>query len=104
IEVQAPGLADPLAHAELGPAARSTIFVVPPGLRSPYSQQYNFSWEAPAHSRWKLQLGYVGSRPQKLFMMWFTNPAIPAGDIRTDTVNLRRPDARHFEVRRVENG
>jgi hypothetical protein len=104
IEVQAPGLADPLAHADLGPAARSTIFVVPPGLRSPYSQQYNFSWEAPAHSAWRLQLGYVGSRTQKLFMMWFTNRALPIGDIRTDTVNLRRPDARYFEVRRVENG
>jgi len=104
IEVNAPNLVDPLANADRGPTARSTIFDVPPGLRSPYSQQYNFSWEAPTRSAWKLQLGYVGSRTQKLFMMWFTNRALPIGDIRTDTVNQRRPDSRYFEVRRVENG
>ncbi|HTM49752.1 MAG TPA: hypothetical protein VL285_13750 [Bryobacteraceae bacterium] len=107
IEAQAPYLPDPLQNAERGPTARATLFLVPPGLRSPYSQQYNFSWEASPAGSWKLQLGYVGSRTQKLFMMWFTNRALavddPAQQI-TNTINLRRPDARYFEVRRVENG
>jgi hypothetical protein len=105
VEVQAPALANPFANADLGPSARSTIFEVPPGLRTPYSHQYNFSWEAPSSSAWKLQLGYVGSRTQKLFMVWFNNRAIPVAGIpqTTGTINQRRPDPNHFEVRRVEN-
>src|SRR5205807_7785200 len=73
---------------------------------SPYSHQYNFSWEAPTNSAWKLQLGYVGSRTQTLFMMWYTNRAVPVDGIpqTTATINLRRPDAGHFEIRRVGNG
>src|SRR6266550_7471162 len=37
LEVQAPSLANPLAYVDLGPMARSTIFVVPPSMVSPYS-------------------------------------------------------------------
>ncbi|MEO7653651.1 MAG: TonB-dependent receptor, partial [Bryobacteraceae bacterium] len=105
IEVQAPNLVNPLRDADLRPTARSTIFVVPPTLRTPYSHQYNFSWEAPTGTKWKLQLGYVGSRTQKLLMMWFTNRPldIPGIPLTTETINLRRPDPNHFEVRRVEN-
>ena len=105
LEVQAPLLVNPLANADLGPTARSTIFVVPPDLVSPYSHQYNFSWDVSTITAWKLQVGYVGSRTQKLPMIWFTNRAIPVDGIPqiTDTINLRRPDASHFEIRRVEN-
>jgi hypothetical protein len=105
LEVQAANLVNPFAGADLGPNARSTIFQVPSTLRVPYSQQYNFTWEAPSNSGWKLQLEYVGSRTQKLFLVWFNNRAVPVAGVplATDTINLRRPDLNHFEVRRVEN-
>src|SRR5262249_53317629 len=100
LEVQVPELANPLAHADLGPTARSTIFEVPPTLRSPYSHQYNFTWDIAPGSAWKLQLGYVGSRTAKLFMIWFNNRAAPAPGIDTtiDTIELRRPNKQHFEI------
>jgi len=105
LEVQAPELANPLGRADLGPMARSTIFDVPPSMRSPYSHQYNFTWDVSPGAPWKLQLGYVGSRTAKLLMIWFNNRAVPLPGVDTtvNTIQLRRPDQRHFEVRRVEN-
>jgi hypothetical protein len=105
LEVQAPALANPLAHADLSPTARSTIFVVPPNLVSPYSHQYNFSWDLSTSSAWKLQLGYVGSRTEKLLMIWFNNRAVPVPGIpqTIDTIEARRPDQNHFEIRQVKN-
>ena len=105
VEIQAPPLANPLAHVDLSPTARDTIFVVPPNLVSPYSHQYNFSWDLSASAAWKLQLGYVGSRTEKLLMIWFDNRAVPVPGIAqtVDTVEQRRPDLSHFEIRRVEN-
>src|SRR5262249_33073706 len=78
---------------------------VPSHLVSPYSQQYNFSWDLSASTAWKLQLGYVGSRTEKLFMIWFTNRAasIPGIPQATDTIESRRANQSHFEIRRVEN-
>ncbi|MGH9662512.1 MAG: hypothetical protein ACRD96_28445, partial [Bryobacteraceae bacterium] len=106
VEVQTPILADPLRHADLSPNARSTLYDVPRNLRSPYSHQYNASWEFPAAAKWKVQLGYVGSRTHKLFMMWHTNRARPVAGIAqtTATINDRRPNPDRFEIRRVENG
>jgi hypothetical protein len=108
LEIHTPNLADPLGSltpADLDPGARSTIFDISPGLVAPYSQQYNITWEPFQLSNWKLQLGYVGSRTWQLFMMWHTNRAVPVAGIAltTDTVNERRPNPRHFEIRRVLN-
>ncbi|MGH9720420.1 MAG: hypothetical protein ACRD8O_09420 [Bryobacteraceae bacterium] len=105
VEVQAPGLVDPLRGSGLGPGARHTLFEVPSNLRTPYSHQYNFSWETPAWGTSKVQLGYAGSRSHKLLMMWHTNRAVPVAGIpqTTATINLRRPDPAHFDVRRVSN-
>jgi len=105
LEAQAPELANPLARADLGPTARSTIFDVPPTLRSPYSHQYNFTWDVAPGSAWKVQLGYVGSRTAKLMMIWFNNRAVPLPGVETtvNTIQLRRPNQQHFEIRRVEN-
>lgn len=107
-EIRAPDLADPrgrLGPADLGPGARSTIFVIPRDLVTPYSHQYNFSWEPFSLQNWKLQVGYVGSRSLKLLMQWRTNRAIPVPGTpqTTATINDRRPDPRHFEVRDVVN-
>jgi hypothetical protein len=106
VEVQAPSLVNPLAGNDLNPAtARSTVFEVPSNLVSPYSHEYNFSWDVSASAKWKLQLGYVGSRTLKLFMVWFDNRAVPVPGVPqvVDTIEARRPDQTHYEIRQVEN-
>ncbi len=108
LEIHTPNLANPYADltpADLDPGARSTIYDISPHLVAPYSQQYNFTWEPFHLTNWKLQLGYVGSRTWQLFMLWHTNRARPVDGIAltTDTVNERRPDTTHFEIRRVLN-
>lgn len=104
LEAQNPSLLDPLRGVDLSPTARATVFVVPRNLQAAYSHQYNLSWETRFHD-WRLQLGYVGSRTHKLFMMWYTNRAIPVAGIpqTTATINLRRPDPKFFEIRQVLN-
>ncbi|MBI3684034.1 MAG: hypothetical protein HY235_26985 [Acidobacteria bacterium] len=105
IEAQAPDLVDPLAGSVISPDGRSTIFVVPAGLKAPYSHQYNFSWEASLPKNWVVQLGYAGSRTHKLLMLWHLNRAVPAAGLAqtTATINDRRPDPRYFDMRTVEN-
>jgi hypothetical protein len=105
-EVQTPGLVNPLAGVDTGPGARSTIYDIAPNLVTPYEHQYNFSWEPLRSTNWKLQLGYVGSRSHKLLIFWPANRAVPVPGIdqTTATVNLRRPDPTHYEIRKVLNG
>lgn len=105
IEVVAPDLLDPLRGVVVSPDGRSTVFVLPRGLRTPYSHQYNFSWDAALRNQWRVQLGWVGSRTHKLLMLWHRNRAVPVPGIpqTTATVNDRRPDPRYFELRSVEN-
>lgn len=105
IEVQAPFFLQPLRGADIGPAGRATLFQVPSNLRSPYSYQYNLSWETEFHANWRVQLGYVGSRTHKLPLLNHYNRAVavPGIPFNTNTLTERRPDARYFEVRRVEN-
>lgn len=109
IELHGPSLTDPLgalSASDFGPGARAAIFELDPLLTAPYSHQYNFTFEPVLARNWKLQVGYVGSRTHRLLMMWYTNRARPVPGIpqTNDTVNSRRPDARHFDVRRVVNG
>ncbi|MFB3827744.1 MAG: hypothetical protein ACE15B_13315 [Bryobacteraceae bacterium] len=103
LEIHNPDLKDPLAGADLNPGARSTIFVIPPDLSTPYSLQYNFSWEPTLAADWNLQLGYVGSRSNRLLFLHHTNRAraVPGIERTNGTVNLRRADPDHFDIRRV---
>jgi hypothetical protein len=106
IEVQAPpSLLYPLEDTYLGPGARHTQFDVPQNLESPYTHQYTFLWEPLEGRRWSIQLGYVGSRTHKLFMMWFANRALPVPGIpqTTATITDRRPDPRYYELREARN-
>jgi hypothetical protein len=106
VEVQAPpSLLTPLQNAYLGPGARHTQFDVPPNLESPYSHQYTFQWEPVQGKPWSILLGYTGSRSYKLFMMWFTNRAVPVPGIlqTTATITERRPDPLYFELREARN-
>jgi hypothetical protein len=104
-EVTTPDLLEPLKGFVFDQNSRSTIFALAGNLCTPYSHLYSFSWELEPHSEWRLQLGYTGSRSHKLFMMWHTNRAVPVAGIplTTTTINDRRPDPTHFEIRRVEN-
>jgi hypothetical protein len=109
IEIQAPSLVNLLAGltaADLGLQTRTTLFEISPNLSTPYSHQYNFSWEPFSSSRWKLQLGYVGSRSHKILMLWTENRAVPVQGIpqTTQTIEERRPDPRFYDIRRVLNG
>ncbi len=90
---------------DVDPNARSTIFVFPPNLVAPYSQQYNFSWEPGISDEWKLQLGYVGSRSIGLFMRVYGNRAgrVPGIEPLSTTVNARRPNQDHFDIRTIAN-
>jgi hypothetical protein len=105
LEIHNPNLKDPLADADIRPGARSTIFALPSNLATPYSHQYNFTWEPAVSKRWKLQLGYVGSRSNRLLLMYYNNRAQPVPGIpqTNETVDLRRPDVNHFDVRTVTN-
>ena len=109
IDIPVPDLANPLAgldESDLSPDSRSNIRVLDPELASPYSHQYNFSWELKPFNDWTVELGYVGSRSHKLLMAWYLNRARPVEGIEqiSQTVNERRPDPRFFEVLRVLNG
>jgi hypothetical protein len=105
LEIHNPDLRDPLAGADIRPGARSTVFAIPSNLSTPYSHQYNFTWEPVIATRWKLQLGYVGSRSEGLLLMLYNNRAQPVAGISqtNETVDDRRPDVTHFDVRTVTN-
>ena len=109
IDIRAPDLANPLAgfdESDLSPGARSNIRVLDPELASPYSHQYNFSWELRAFNDWNVELGYVGSRSHKLLAAWYLNRARQVEGVPrlSENVNERRPDQRFFEVLRILNG
>lgn len=105
IVVMAPKLSDPLAGG-INPDAKGNIYALDPELATPYSYQYNASWEPAFSSKWRLQLGYVGSRSHKLLLMWYQNRAQPVEGIpqTTATINQRRPDQRFADYRWVLNG
>jgi hypothetical protein len=105
IEVPAPTLLNPLAGADLGPGAQHSQFDVPRNLESPYTHEYNFTWDPLPGRRWNLELSYIGSRSHKLFLMWYANRAVPVPGIpqTTATVTQRRPDPRYFELREARN-
>jgi hypothetical protein len=106
--VGAPDLRNPLGGltlADIGPGFRAGVFDVSPNMSTPYSHQYNFSWERDFGRHVKMQLGYVGSRTHKLFQMWFDNRArvVPGIPQSTATINQRRPDPSRLEVLRLLN-
>ena len=107
IEVQAPNsLLDPLQGISIGPNTRTTAFDLPRNTVAPYSHQYNFSWERSLGRNVNVQLGYVGSRTHKILMLWTTNRASPVTGIpqTTKTIESRRADQSHYEIRRIVNG
>ncbi|MBI3679767.1 MAG: hypothetical protein HY235_05160 [Acidobacteria bacterium] len=105
IVVPSPNVLNPFSGPQLS-SSRPTTYVLDDRLATPYSHQYNFSWEPPPWRQWRLQLGYAGSRSHKLLLMWYLNRAHPVEGIpqTSATVNERRVDPRFAEIRRVING
>jgi len=102
VGTQAPDLTNPLAGlsaADLSGLGRTIRFDLDPELATPYSYQYNMSWENEFARGWRLQVGYVGSRTHKLFQTFQTNRAryVPGIEFTTATTNLRRPDQNLFQ-------
>jgi hypothetical protein len=87
-----------------GVLAPPNLYLLDPHLRVPYVHQYSFAWELGV--KWRLTLGYVGSRQHKLLTMWFENRGdfSTVYDMVTATVNERRRDPNFAERRRVING
>ena len=78
--VQTPDLTNPFGGLKQGgemPDVRGNLYLMDPELATPYSQQYNFSWEPDLSRNWRVQLGYVGSRSNKLLVMWYLNRGQP---------------------------
>jgi hypothetical protein len=108
VDIPAPDLADPLhglRFEDLDPHGRSTFIEVSPTLRTPYSHQYNFSWEFEPASQWRVQLGYVGSRSHRLIETSFLNRAQPIDGVplTSATISERRPDQTLFEHLLIQN-
>jgi hypothetical protein len=84
---------------------RGTLYAFSNDLVSPYSNLYGLSWERALSQQWSLQLGWVGSRTNKLLLHWYENRAriVPGIPTTTATINDRRPDPRYLDVRRVVN-
>ncbi|MDX1982684.1 MAG: hypothetical protein SFV51_20605 [Bryobacteraceae bacterium] len=87
------------------PGLLSGEFLISPDMVTPYSHQYNISWEPELRGEWRVQLAYVGSRAMKLFQMWFENRAQPVAGVPqiSATINQRRPDPTKLEVFRLLN-
>lgn len=105
----APDFLNPLGDLDrdnLDFTGRSTFFDLSPDLATPYSHQYNLSWERPVFADWRVQLGYIGSRSWKLLTLWYFNRARPVEGIpqTTATANERRPNQDFFDIRRTLNG
>ena len=109
LSVAAPDIVNPLkafSAADLAGKGRSVGFDIDPKLATPYSYQYNMSWENEVFRGWKLQLGYVGSRTHKLFQTYQRNRAVfvPGLAFNTKTTNDRRPDPHSFQRFFTTNG
>lgn len=108
VRVQAPNLLDPLGHLgpeDFDPGAQAEVYFLDPNLCTPYSHQYNFSWERTVGKGALVRLGYVGSRSHKLLSTWFLNRGQPVEGMpqTTNTLNLRRADQRYFDLRLPTN-
>lgn len=99
-----PNLVDPLAGVSQEDL-RGALYRLSPDLATPYSQQYNFSWEAQPASWASLQLGYVGSRSVKLLHMLETNRArvVPGVEQTTATINERRANPDFADFKEITN-
>lgn len=108
VRVQAPNFLNPLGSFDptrLDPNAQAEVYFLDPNLCTPYSHQYNFSWERSLPANALLRVGYVGSRTHKLLSTWFLNRGQPREGIpqTSATTNIRRADQRYYDLRYPTN-
>jgi hypothetical protein len=106
VQVQNPLLVDPLRGVDLTSTnGRVSPTVLSPDITSPYSYQYNLLIEKRVHERSNVRLGYLGSRSFKLINAYTTNRGdpVPGIPLTLETVDIRRPDQRYYEVKEVLN-
>jgi hypothetical protein len=89
-----------------GEIGKPTVYALDPELATPYSYQYNLSWEPEWNKKARLQFGYVGSRSHKLLVLWYLNRAHPVAGIETitRTIPQRRPNQDIADYRLTVNG
>lgn len=104
IAVPAPDLLDPLRADPR--KVKGNIYALDPELATPYSYQYNASWERELGGLGRLEAGYVSSRSHRLLIMWYRNRGqpVPGIPLTTATINDRRPDPSIADLRWVLNG
>jgi hypothetical protein len=85
---------------------RAFLTTLDPHLVLPYSHQYNFSWERELRGHWHVQLGYVGSRTNKLIQTRSINRGliVPGMTLSEANVDQRRPDQNYSSIRNIWNG
>lgn len=106
IQIQTPDVLDPLRNVNRNdPNIRNSPTFFSSDLVSPYAHQYNLSLERKFGQAF-VRVGYFGSRAFKLMNMFIENRAEPVPGIpyTTQTVDLRRPDPRYYDVKTVVNG
>jgi hypothetical protein len=109
LNVNTDNLVNPLegfSEGGLDPNPRSDFILIDRELATPYSHQYNFTWELTPFDEWTVELGYVGSRSHKLLSAWLVNRGgtIEGVESTTSNVNQRRADDRYTDVSHVLNG
>lgn len=89
-----------------GEIGKPTVYALDPELATPYSHQYNLSWEPEWNKKARLQFGYVGSRSHKLLVLWYLNRAHPLAGVETitRTIPQRRPNQDIADLRLTVNG
>jgi len=103
VTINNPDLLNPLRDLQAN--NQSSISVLPPDLRTPYSHLYSFVAERQFSTRGMFRFGYTGSRSIKLLTGVVLNRAVPNPTIpyTTATINERRPDPAIGELRTVQN-
>jgi hypothetical protein len=103
VMIQQPQLTNPLAG---GIGDRYTPTWISPDLVSPYSHQYNATFEKRFGWGGLMRTSYIGSRTIKLLNSNIMNRAepVPGIPLTTATVNQRRPDPRYYETYFILNG
>lgn len=104
--LQEPDLVNPLRDIDLSdPGTRVALVRMSPDLVSPYSHQYNWTFEKRFANQYLLRFGYLGSRTFKLFHPFFTNRAevVPGIPLTRNTIDKRRADQRFSDIMTVVN-
>jgi hypothetical protein len=77
----------------------ATLNSIQSGLRTPYTQQWNFSVQRQLPASWNLTLAYVGTKGTKLNAQPDINRPVPG----TTAIALRRPYPRFTSIQEVQH-